>query len=78
MYSHPIHSLKITQMCKECEKKIASTDRTASKLKQALKDIREAVERMEQMQTDKLDESAKKSSVDADDDVELAALESWD
>ncbi|RAL66226.1 hypothetical protein DID88_005898 [Monilinia fructigena] len=71
-----MHTLKIARMCKECEKKIASTDRTASKLKQALKDIRETVERMEKMQTDGLNENAKKSSVDADDD--LAALESWD
>lgn len=77
MYSHPIHTLKITRACKECEKKIASTDRTASKLKQALKDIREAVERMEKMQAEGVNENTKKPSVDADDN-ELAALESWD
>ncbi|TGO78643.1 hypothetical protein BELL_0059g00130 [Botrytis elliptica] len=76
MYSHPIHTVKITEVCKSCEIKRSNTDRTAEKLKQALKDIRESVARMEKMQ--KVVETAKKAEVDTDDDEDLAALESWD
>ncbi|KAJ8070843.1 hypothetical protein OCU04_001206 [Sclerotinia nivalis] len=75
MYSHPMHTVKINQLCKVCVIKRDNTDRTAEKLKQALKDIRESVERMEKIQAMFVTE--KKTSVDADfDDVE--ALESWD
>ncbi|TGO25644.1 hypothetical protein BPAE_0076g00090 [Botrytis paeoniae] len=76
MYSHPMHT--------SCEIKRSNTDRTAEKLKQALKDIRESVVRIEKMQkvvetTEKAEvETAKKAEVDTDDDEDLAALESWD
>ncbi|QSZ33834.1 hypothetical protein DSL72_005406 [Monilinia vaccinii-corymbosi] len=76
MSSHPIHTVKITRACKVCEKKRGHTARTAEKLKQALKIIRESVERMEQMQA-RVIENSKEISVDADDE-DLAALESWD
>ncbi|KAF7899251.1 uncharacterized protein EAF01_008464 [Botrytis porri] len=84
MYSHPMHTVKITEVCKTCEIKRSNTDRTTEKLKKALKDIRESVTRMEKMQrvvetTEKAEvETAKKAEVDTDDDEDLAALESWD
>ncbi|KAI9647309.1 hypothetical protein NHQ30_003694 [Ciborinia camelliae] len=85
LFSHPIHSLKIDRLCKECENKRGLLTRTTEKCKQALKDIRESVERMEEkiqakkkVQAEKeVIETAKKASVDTDDN-DLEALESWD
>ncbi|TEY66791.1 hypothetical protein BOTCAL_0131g00020 [Botryotinia calthae] len=65
-----------SEVCKSCEIKRSNTDKVAEKLRQALKDIRESVERMEKMQ--KVVETAKKAEVDTDVDEDLASLESWD
>ncbi|APA06141.1 predicted protein [Sclerotinia sclerotiorum 1980 UF-70] len=75
IYAHPMHSIKIGQLCKACEIKRGNTDKTAEKLKQALKDIRESVGRMEKMQGVFATEN--KASIDEDFD-DVAALESWD
>ncbi|KAM0180123.1 hypothetical protein ACHAPF_002656 [Botrytis cinerea] len=64
------------KVCKSCQIKRSNTDKIAEKLRQALKDIRESVERMEKMQ--KVVATAKKAEVDTDVDEDLASLESWD
>ncbi|CCD53226.1 hypothetical protein BofuT4_P122450.1 [Botrytis cinerea T4] len=76
MYSHPLHTIKLIKVCKSCQIKRSNTDKIAEKLRQALKDIRESVERMEKMQ--KVVATAKKAEVDTDVDEDLASLESWD